>query len=109
MEFKMNKVENKMTILKGISAEGLRRLAKEAVKIASHLEEVQPSYKLALLNGIEDKSYDTPSWGWVSSYSGVANIVMDDGTKWVATGHGPRGSASWISTDGFIEFVKVEG
>ena len=106
MASKMNKVVK--GLLKGLSSDALRALAKEANKLAGELEGEQPTYQLALLNGVEDRSYNTVSWGWVSSYAGSATIVMDDGTKWVATGHRPQGSASWISKDGFIEFVKVE-
>lgn len=64
--------------------------------------------KLALEHGIRDKSYDTVRFGMVSDYSGEAEIVIK-GEKYKAIGHGPRGSASSVSAEGYIEWRLVEG
>lgn len=95
--------------LAGMSANALEALAKRAAQIAKDLRGREPSYRLALLNGVEDRSYNTVRWGCVPSYSGDALIVMDDGSRWKAIGHGPTGTAEWVSREGYIEFVPVEG
>lgn len=64
--------------------------------------------KLALEHGIEDRSYDTVRWGTVSEYSGEAEIVIK-GQRYKAIGHGPKGTAEYVSKDGYIEWQLVEG
>ncbi len=106
MTLKINEMLKEL--LNGLSSDSLRALASFANNLAGEKEGGQPTYQLALLNGIKECGYSTASWGWVRAYSGTATIVMSDGSKWVATGHGPQGSASRLSRNGFIEFVKVD-
>ncbi len=94
--------------LSGLSAHELERLAKRAADLAKDLRAEEPSYKLALENGVRDRGYSTVRYGRISSYSGEAEIQMANGTRWKATGHGPRGTAEHVSREGFIEFVKIE-
>lgn len=48
--------------LRGLSADKLESYSKEAAKLALALRQQQPSYELALLNGVRDKSYHTVRW-----------------------------------------------
>ena len=91
--------------LRGLSANALDCLARRAASLAADLRQQQPSYELALLGGVCDASYSTVRHGLVPSYSGTAVIEMADGTKWLAVGHGPEGTASYVSKDGYIEFI----
>lgn len=93
--------------LSGLSVDSLTELAKRAIALAADLHLSEPSYDLALEAGVRDKSYNTVRCGWVSSYSGEAVIEMANGKKWKAVGHGPRGDASWVSKDGYIEFIPL--
>jgi len=93
---------------KGMSTEMLEQIAENAAKLAKQLRAEEPSYDLALANGVHDESYNTVRFGKVSSYSGKAEIVMENGTRWVAEGHKPTGGADWIGREGFIEFTKIE-
>lgn len=93
--------------LQGLSADALLGLARRAKELAGALREEQPSKELALLNGVVDRSYNTVSNGWVPSYSGTAIIEMEDGSRWRAIGHPPKGNAYIINKRGWIEFIKV--
>lgn len=93
--------------LSGLSADALTKLAERAQTLAADLRKEQPSYELAIEAGVKDKGYNTVRCGWVSSYSGEAVIEMANGKKWKAVGHGPRGDASWVSKDGYIEFIPL--
>lgn len=94
--------------LSGLSADALTDLAKRAIALAADLHLSEPSYDLALEAGVRDKSYDTVRNGLVSSYSGEAIVTMADGRKWRCVGHGPRGDASHISRQGYIEFIPLD-
>lgn len=91
--------------LSGLSKQELRKLSKKAASLADDLEKKEPSYELALENGIMDCGYNTTANGYVSSYGGEAEIIMDDGSKWKAIGHGPDGDAWSIYRQGYIEFI----
>lgn len=93
--------------LKGISSTELRMLAKQAETLAEDLEKDQPTKELALISGIEDKSYNTTANGRVASYVGEAIIVMGNGRKWKAVGHRPTGNA-FYARDGYIEFIPMD-
>lgn len=45
--------------LSGMSADALAKLAERAQTLAADLRKEQPSYELALENGVEDRSYPT--------------------------------------------------
>ena len=92
--------------LKGLSSQGLRILAVKANKLAEELEGNQPTYDLALLNGVKDESYSTAANGRIASYSGEA-IIAVNGLKWKAIGRRPTGNA-FYAKDGYIEFIPVE-
>jgi len=93
--------------LSGMSADQLDVLVRRATSLSSDLRSKEPTYELALLNGIDDRSYRTVRWGTVPSYSGTAIIQMDDGKVWKAIGHKPRGTAEYISKYGYIEFILL--
>ena len=93
--------------LSGLSADALQALAKRASELAADLRAEQPSYELAIEAGGKDNGYDTVRCGWVNSYRGEAVIEMSNGKKWRCVGHGPRGDASWVSKDGYIEFIPM--
>ena len=95
-------------LLKNKSAVELRQLAREAMEIAEDLEKQQPSVELALLNGVQDIGYRTVRNGYVFSYRGEARITMSDGSFWKAIRHGPKGTASDIYKQGYVEFIKEE-
>ena len=94
--------------LSGLSKQELRKVAKRASQLADDLKKKEPSYELALENGVADVGYNTTANGYVSSYSGEADIIMDDGSKWKAIGHGPDGDARSIYQQGYIEFIPQE-
>lgn len=94
--------------LAGLSSVELEKLAKRAASLAADLKAKEPSYALALEAGIEDRSYNTVRYGRVARFAGEAEIVMDNGAKWLAKGHGPRGTAEHVSREGYIEFLKIE-
>ncbi len=96
-----------MENLKGMSAVSLEALSKKAAALAVDLRESQPSYELALENGVEDCSYDTVRCGTVGKYRGTAEITMTDGSHWKAIGHSPKGTAEYVSKDGYIEFIPI--
>ena len=96
-----------MTDLRGMSAAALEELAKRAAALAADLRKEEPTYELALENGIEDRGYSTVRWGFVPSFAGTAEITMADGRRWRAIGHGPEGTAEYVSRRGWIEFVPV--
>jgi len=93
---------------RGMSTEMLEQIAENAAKLAKQLRAEEPSYDLALANGIIDRSYNTVRFGNVASYSGKVEIVMENGTHWLAEGHKPSGGADWVASEGFIEFTKIE-
>ena len=93
--------------LSGMSADALTKLAERASALAADLRKQQPSYELALEAGVEDRSYNTVREGLVNSYRGEAVVTMADGQRWRCVGHGPRGDASHISRDGYIEFIPL--
>ena len=98
-----------MTInLSNMSAVELMELSRKAKKLADDLFKEQPSYELAVTNGIIDKSYNTPRWGLVADYRGEAVIEMADGRRWRAVGHPPQGNAHIVSRDGYISFTLME-
>lgn len=94
--------------LKNMSVQQLESLSHAASKLANDLRKQEPSYDLALLNGVRDKSYPTVANGYVSKYSGEALITMADGRKWRAVGHGPAGDAYTVTRQGFIEFIPID-
>lgn len=94
--------------LSGLSAVALQALAERASALAKDLRKGEPSYELALENGVEDRSYNTVRYGLVGSYRGEAVVTMANGRKWRCVGRGPRGDASHISAEGFIEFIPME-
>ena len=100
-------MENKIN-LSGLSADALTKLAERASALAKDLRKAEPSYELALENGVEDRSYPTVANGYVSSFRGEAVVTMADGQRWRCVGHGPRGDASHISRDGYIEFIPLD-
>ena len=89
------------------SAEQLNTLAKRATSLAQDLQKREPSYELAIENGIRDKSYSTVRYGRVPSYAGEVEITMSDGSRWRAIGHGPTGNAHVVTRDGYIEFIPL--
>ena len=93
--------------LSGLSAVALQALAERAQTLAADLRKGEPSYELALENGVEDRSYNTVRYGLVGSYRGEAVVTMADGQRWRCVGRGPRGDASHISRDGYIEFIPL--
>lgn len=93
---------------KGMSADQLQAIAKKATELAADLKKKQPTYELAIAAGVRDKSYNTVRYGWISSYGGEAEVTMADGSRWRCVGHSPRGSAEWVSREGFIEFIPIE-
>lgn len=93
--------------LSGMSASALESLAKRATALAEDLRKDEPSYDLAIANGVRDEGYSTVRYGRVPSYSGEALITMEDGRQWRAVGHGPSGTAEHVSMDGWIEFIPV--
>jgi hypothetical protein len=95
--------------LVGLSPVALKALAAKALALAADLEKRQPTYELALEAGIEDCGYETVRNGFVAEYRGSAEIVMADGGRWKAIGHGPRGTAEYVSKQGWIEFIPVQG
>lgn len=100
-------MENKIN-LSGMSADALQALAERAQTLAADLRKEQPSYELALENGVEDRSYPTVANGYVSSFRGEAVVTMADGQRWRCVGRGPKGDASHISRDGYIEFIPLD-
>lgn len=97
-----------MIDFKNMSADSMEELAKELLQFAKDLRKEQPSYELALLHGVSDRGYPTVANGYVSKYSGEAIIKMDNGKRWKAIGHGPRGDAYSIFKQGYIEFIPLE-
>ena len=93
--------------LSGLSADALTKLAERASALAADLRKEQPSYELALENGVEDRSYPTVANGYVSSFRGEAVVTMANGRKWRCIGRCPRGDASHISKQGYIEFIPL--
>lgn len=91
-----------------MSADQLQAVAKKATELANDLKKRQPSYALALAAGVKDAGYNTVRYGWISSYSGEAEVTMADGSRWRCIGHRPKGSAEWVSREGFIEFIPIE-
>ena len=96
-----------MNFLKNKSSEELNDIAKKATSLSKDLKKEQPSYALALQNGIKDHSYNTTANGLVEAYSGSAIIEMENGQKWKAIGHGPKGNAYYVDREGYIEFIKL--
>lgn len=94
-------------MLAGKSPSELREIAEKAIKMANDLEQEAPSNLLAIEAGISDNSYKTVRWGWIPSYSGTAIVTMANGTKWKCIGHKPRGCASYVSKNGYIEKIKL--
>lgn len=92
--------------LRGKSAQELEKLAKLAKALADDLRLNQPSYELALQNGVVDKSYDTVANGTISSYGGEAIVRLENGTVWECIGRPSTGSAHYAN-DGYIEFIPI--
>lgn len=94
--------------LSGMSSYQLEKLAKKASLLAGDLKKEEPTYNVALENGVEDCSYRTVRWGEISSYSGEATVTLENGTKWKCVGHKPQGNTHVVTREGFIEFIKLE-
>ena len=93
--------------LSNMSAVQLEQLANVALDIANDLRKKEPSYKLAILAGVQDSSYKTVRHGRISRYAGEATITMDDGSLWKALGHGTEGSPEFVTREGYIEFFRL--
>jgi len=93
---------------KGMSADQLERLAQKATELAKDLRKKEPTYALAEAAGVKDTGYETVRFGWISSFSGEAEVTMADGSRWRCVGHRPKGSAEWVSRGGFIEFIPID-
>lgn len=105
----MKEIQKSMNeLIKTLSSTQCQELAQQLSQRAKDLRQKQPTYELAFSAGIEDVGYDTVRWGWVASYRGRAEITLDDGSRWLAIGHGPKGNAEYIARDGFIEFRPIE-
>jgi len=100
----------KMQNLAEMTAAELDELAGQAARLAADLRGRQPTYALALAGGIQDIGWIHPSLGWIHSYWGKCEIMMDDGGLWRAEGHRPNGgpTSSWISREGYIEFTEID-
>ena len=94
-----------MDFLKNKSSVELRAISKKADSMAKDLKLSQPSYGLAIQNGCHDRGYNTVN-GYVSSYGGVAEVTLEDGSKWKCIGHSSGGDAYYAS-DGYIEFIPL--
>ena len=90
-----------------LSAEKLEELAANAQRVAADLRLQEPSDNLCIEAGIIDCSYDTQCNGYVPSFSGEVVVTVENGSKWRCVGRNPKGSASYIDTDGFIEKTKI--
>lgn len=99
----MNKGE---IMLKNMSSKELIKLSKKAMNLAKDLEKDEPSYQLAIEHGIVDEGYNTTANGWVNSYSGMAEITMENGKRWKALGRRCGGDA-YYAIDGYIEFIPL--
>uniref|UniRef100_A0A6M3XW46 Uncharacterized protein n=1 Tax=viral metagenome TaxID=1070528 RepID=A0A6M3XW46_9ZZZZ len=91
----------------GKSADELEKIAFQANKLSDDLRRNEPSYALALSNGVRDCSYHTQRCGMVAEYKGTAIIKMANGKMWRAVGHGPCGTAETVTRDGWIEFIPI--
>lgn len=103
----MKKDYQLMETLSGLSAQDLTRLATMATELAVDLKAAQPTIALALAAGVRDCGYNTQSNGYIPMYRGQGEIKMADGSRWLAIGHDPEGNASWVSKDGWVEFVPL--
>lgn len=95
--------------LYSFSVPELRMLARKCERAATELESGQPSHEMALAKGIHDCGYNTVRYGWVSSFKGNVDLTMPDGSVWRAIGHGPTGTAEYVSRSGWIEFIRLTG
>lgn len=96
-----------LNLVGGLSAQELTRLAVLATERASDLKAAQPSVALALAAGVRDNGYRTVRYGWITSYTGEAEITMENGDRWLAVGHEPSGNAHWVTSEGWIEFFPL--
>ena len=94
--------------LKNMSCHELEALSKRAANLAKDLRGNQPSDELALEAGVEDVSYTTVRHGLIPSFRGIAELIMSDGRRWKCIGHGPSGTAQFVSKNGFIEFIPMD-
>lgn len=99
-------MENKIYELPKMSSRQLRKLAKKAMVLAHDLERAEPSYELAILNGVRDDSYRVQS-GEVCAYSGTAIVTLENGSKWKCVGRGAGGN-EYFATNGYIEFFPIQ-
>jgi len=95
-----------MIDLKNKSARELRILAKKCNTLADDLQKKQPSYSLAIENGVVDAGYNTTANGYIKSYNGETTITLDDGSVWKDVGHKSSGNA-YYADDGYIEFIPI--
>jgi len=82
-----------MRNLAAMSVNELRKLAEEALSVAAELENEKPSDRLAIMNGVENRTYNTVRNGWVAKFSGKSYVRQADGNVWLCTGYGPEGNA----------------
>lgn len=54
---------------------------------------------------IVDRSYFTPSWGRIKRFEGH-EVEGSAPERVLRVGHGPQGSAEFVSADGYIETIK---
>ncbi len=93
--------------LSGKSVEELLQISAEARKLAEDLRGKKPSYRLAILGGVKDASYKSAREGIIACFRGTAEITLEDGSRWRAVGHGPKGDAWSVTRHGWIEFIPL--
>ena len=91
--------------LDGLDSTQLIELAEAAIVRSEYLKSQEPAYDLALMKGVKDNSYSVQR-GYVYSYSGEAEIILENGQKWHALGRSCGGNAHY-AVDGYIEFIPV--
>jgi photosystem II stability/assembly factor-like uncharacterized protein len=96
-----------------LKANQLQLLAMFCNQLSDDLRKDKPSYRLAILNGITDFSYntDTDPPIHVASYSGTALVKLDNGSIWKCRGHfACRKSVeqTTVIEQGYIDFALLE-
>ncbi|MGG4034188.1 hypothetical protein ABEV74_10895 [Paenibacillus cisolokensis] len=88
------------------------QLAEDMEKIARRIRELsqldKPTDELAILCGIQDKSYHTVRYGFVRKFSGLVYIQMANGDVWKAEGHSTKGTPEVLYREGYISFEKID-
>ncbi len=85
-----------------------RQVVENSIKFIESLDSMnKPTLEVALAHGLEDTSYSTVRYGWVTRYEGNKTFSLPNGSIWRATGKSTRGTAEILYSEGGYKITRI--